>query len=128
MHHEPVRPFKPVPAGYVLRRELAARGWKQRDLAAVMGRPAQAINEIIRGRKRITPETATELSAAMGMSAISWLRLDASYWLESLETDPASAASCRAIRQRARELERRLARERGAAGRNAARRTGGRDA
>ena len=114
-------PYRRVPAGHILRRELAARGWKQRDLAAVMGRPAQALNEIIRGRKRITPETACELSAALGTSAQVWLRLDADHWIEKLDADPASAASRRAIRQRARELERRLERQRAAAARAAGR-------
>ena len=44
--------------GRILLRELEARGWSQRDLAAIMGRPYQAINQIIRGVKRITPESA----------------------------------------------------------------------
>lgn len=39
-----------VPApGRILSRELEARGWTQKDLAEIMGRPVQTINEIIRG-------------------------------------------------------------------------------
>lgn len=39
-----------VPApGKILSRELEARGWTQKDLAEIIGRPVQTINEIIRG-------------------------------------------------------------------------------
>jgi HTH-type transcriptional regulator/antitoxin HigA len=46
-----------------------------------MGRPAQAINEIVKGTKQITPETAIELSAAFGTSAQFWTNLEANYRL-----------------------------------------------
>ena len=58
------RPARLTSAGAILRRELAARGWTQRDLAEVIGRPAQAISEIVQGSKRITAETALELAEA----------------------------------------------------------------
>jgi len=79
------RPARLTSAGAILRRELAARGWTQRDLAEVIGRPAQAISEIVQGSKRITAETALELAAALGTSAEVWLRLDASHWLRLAE-------------------------------------------
>ncbi len=59
-----LRPARITSAAAILRRELAARGWTQRDLAEVMGRPQQAISEIVRGSKRITAETDLELAAA----------------------------------------------------------------
>jgi len=59
----------------ILRRELDARGWSQKDLAAIMGRPQKTISGIVQGRKAITPETATGLSAALGTSAEFWLNL-----------------------------------------------------
>ena len=40
-----LRPARVVSPGQVLSRELEARGLAQKDLAAIMGRPAQAINE-----------------------------------------------------------------------------------
>ena len=43
---------------------VRARGWTQKDLAAVPGRPQQAITEIVRGTKQITPDTAVGLGAA----------------------------------------------------------------
>ncbi|WP_337885589.1 HigA family addiction module antitoxin [Fischerella thermalis] len=65
----------------ILSRELEARGWTQKDLAEIMGRPVQTINEIIRGSKQITPETAIELSQALGTSPEFWTNLEAKYWL-----------------------------------------------
>jgi HTH-type transcriptional regulator/antitoxin HigA len=55
--------FKPAEVfhpGEILGDELKARGWTQSDFARVVGRPLQAINEIILGKKRVTAETAKD--------------------------------------------------------------------
>ena len=96
------RPARLTSAGAILRRELAARGWTQHDLAEVIGRPAQAISEIVQGSKRITAETALELAAALGTSAEVWLRLDASHWLRLAEDRQEMVAVRRAIARRSR--------------------------
>jgi HTH-type transcriptional regulator/antitoxin HigA len=71
------RPIAQVfPPGAFIQEELEARGWSQRDLAEVLGRPLQAVNAIINGRKQITPRTARELEAAFGTSAEFWLNLE----------------------------------------------------
>lgn len=70
----------PTP-GKILSRELEARGWTQKDLAEIIGRPVQTINEIIRGTKQIRPETAIELSQVLGTSAEFWTNLEAKYRL-----------------------------------------------
>jgi HTH-type transcriptional regulator/antitoxin HigA len=100
MTSPPLRPARITSAGAILRRELAARGWTQRDLAEVLGRPQQAISEIVQGSKRITAETALELAAALGTSAEVWLRLDAGHQLRLAEERPEMAATRRAIRRR----------------------------
>ncbi len=69
------------PPGRILKRELESRGWTQKDLANIMKRPPQVINEIIKGTKKITPETAIELSKALGTSAKFWQNLEANYQL-----------------------------------------------
>jgi HTH-type transcriptional regulator/antitoxin HigA len=38
---------------------MAGRDWTQTDLAEILGRPLQAVNEIIGGKKEITRETAS---------------------------------------------------------------------
>ena len=65
--------------GELLAEELEARGLTQKALANAMGRPAQVINEIIRGRKAITAETAIQLERALGTSARFWLNLQSMY-------------------------------------------------
>lgn len=70
-----------IPPGEVLAEELEARGLTQSRLARLMHRPLQAINEIVRGRKRITGTTALELADALGTSAELWVRLEADYEL-----------------------------------------------
>jgi len=57
-------------------RELEARGWTQKDLARIMERPPQAINEIVKGTKQITPETALVLAETFGTSAEFWTNLE----------------------------------------------------
>ena len=70
-----------IPPGEVLAEELEARGLTQSRLARLMHRPLQAINEIVRGRKRITGATALELADALGTSAELWIRLEADFEL-----------------------------------------------
>lgn len=77
-----LKPARATSPGRVLLRELDARGWSQRDLAAIMGRPYQAINQITRGVKRITPETARELAQAFGTSPELWMNLEVNYRLQ----------------------------------------------
>jgi HTH-type transcriptional regulator/antitoxin HigA len=75
----PLLPARATPPGRILRRELEARTWSQQDLASILGRPTQAISEIIGGTKAITPETAVALGAAFGTSAEFWASLESNY-------------------------------------------------
>jgi HTH-type transcriptional regulator/antitoxin HigA len=84
-----------VPPGTHLKREMEARGWSQSDLAEILGRPIQTINQIIQGKKAITPNTASELEDATGISAETWLNLESRYRL-SLEATRDAAVSERA--------------------------------
>jgi HTH-type transcriptional regulator/antitoxin HigA len=72
---------RPVAPGAILKRELEARGWTQKDLAEIINRPPQVITEIVRGSKQITPDTAMELAAALGGSADIWTNLETQYRL-----------------------------------------------
>ncbi len=71
--------------GEILRREMETRGWSQTDLAEILGRPLQTVNQILMGKKTVTPATARELEQATGAEAAFWLALEAQYRL-SLET------------------------------------------
>jgi len=71
--------------GEYLREELDARGWSQLDLADILGRPPQAVNEIINGKRSITPDTARALGEAFGTSAQLWMNLESAYQLARLD-------------------------------------------
>ena len=67
--------------GEMLREELETREMTQVALAKAMGRSPRLVNEIVRGRRSITAETALALEDALGLPAISWLGLQSSYEL-----------------------------------------------
>jgi HTH-type transcriptional regulator/antitoxin HigA len=91
-------PAEIFPPGQFIREELEARHWTQTDLARVLDRPLQVVNEIVRGRKRITAETAKELAAAFGTSAELWLNLEAAYRLaHAKDPDPTIARRAKAL-------------------------------
>ena len=69
------------PPGDFIREELEARGWSQRDLAEILGRPLQSINQIINGRKAITAQTAKELALAFGTGPEVWMNLETQWQL-----------------------------------------------
>ena len=74
-----------LPPGYFIRKELKARGWTQGDLATIMDRPLQCVNEIVAGKKKITAKTAVGLAAAFGTSAELWMGLENAYRLAKCE-------------------------------------------
>jgi addiction module HigA family antidote len=65
--------------GEFLGEEIAERGMTQRALAASIERSAQVVNEIVRGKKSITADTALALELALGISARTWLSLQVDY-------------------------------------------------
>ena len=69
----------PIPPGEILAEEIEVRGMTQRELAARLGRPPQVINEIIRGKKAITPDTAIGLCQVLGIEASYWMNLENDY-------------------------------------------------
>lgn len=102
---EDLQPAEAFPAGEYLADELAARGLTVDEFARILGRPAQAVSEIVNGRKEITPTTAEEIAAATGTSAQTWLRLQDTYRLWVLAQDGATRASLDAVSRRARLAE-----------------------
>ncbi|QYO64440.1 HigA family addiction module antitoxin [Leptolyngbya sp. 7M] len=80
-------PAEVCPPGDILIEELEARGWTQKDLAEIMQRPVQTINEIIKGAKQITPETAIQLAEVFETSPQFWLNLENNYRLHLAHKD-----------------------------------------
>ena len=84
---EELRPFRPVSPGEILLDELHARGWTQVEFAEILGRPLQAINEILSAKKSITPETALLIGQALGTSPEMWMRLETDYRIHKLANE-----------------------------------------
>ncbi len=57
-------------------------GLSQREFARAIDVPPNRVNEIIRGRRSVTGDTAIRFSLALGTSPEMWLRLQARYELE----------------------------------------------
>jgi len=90
-------PVEVFPPGEYIKDELEERGWTQVDLAEILGRPVQLVNEIILDKRGITPETAKGLGEAFGTSAQLWLNLGAAWELyKTRNTGPDPAIGLRA--------------------------------
>jgi len=64
----------PTHPGEMLQEEfLTPMGITQRELAAAIRVPYQRVNEIINGRRGMTPSTALRLAKFFGMSADFWM-------------------------------------------------------
>ncbi|MDO8880321.1 MAG: HigA family addiction module antitoxin [Coriobacteriia bacterium] len=70
----------PTHPGVVLSQEfLAPLGISQVALAAHLGVPVQRINELVRGKRGVTPETAWLLSEALNTTPEFWMNLQAAH-------------------------------------------------
>lgn len=58
---------------------LEEKGMTQAELAERMGRPLKTINEIIKGKASITPETAIQLEGVFSVPASFWMNLENNY-------------------------------------------------
>lgn len=67
------------PGVILLKEFLEPLGLSQKAVAAHIGIPIQRINEIIRGKRGVTPSTAWLLSEAFNTSPEFWLNLQSAY-------------------------------------------------
>lgn len=67
------------PPGATLSELIEERGIAQAELARRMGRPVNAVNEMVLGTKEITEDTALELERVLGVPAHFWLAREARY-------------------------------------------------
>ena len=75
--------LSPVHPGEVLREEfLRPMGISQNRLAVDLRVPARRINEIVLGKRRLSPDTALRLARYFGMSPQFWLGLQLDYDLD----------------------------------------------
>lgn len=74
------RPLKPISPGEILLEEfLKPMGLSQNQLARAIDVPTGRINEIVRGQRGITLDTAARLAVYFGTSPDLWINLQARY-------------------------------------------------
>jgi HTH-type transcriptional regulator / antitoxin HigA len=88
------------PPGEFLADELEARSWTQTEFAEIIGRPQKLVNDIVLGKRAITPETATDFAAALGTSAQFWMNLESAWQLSRVPARDNSIARAAALRER----------------------------
>ena len=75
-----IKNTKPLHPGIVLREVyMAEMGLNQTQLAKTCGCSHRKINEIINGKRGISPQFAIVLEAVLGTSAEMWARMQAEY-------------------------------------------------
>ncbi len=77
--------FQATHPGAVLREELVERGLSANAFALKLRVPPQRIQDIVAGRRGISPETALRLEASLGTPARLWLNMQAAYDLHQAE-------------------------------------------
>jgi antitoxin HigA-1 len=75
--HDPI-----TPGEILLEDFLIPLGISQYRLAKAIGVPPRRINEIVHGKRRITPETGLRMSRALGVSDRFWLNIQLDYDIE----------------------------------------------
>jgi addiction module HigA family antidote len=87
----PTNKMRPIHPGEVLREEfLVPLGLSAHALALTLKVPAPRINDIVRGRRSVTPDTALRLSRYFGTTPQFWLNLQTSYDLKIAERETGS--------------------------------------
>ncbi len=79
--------FHSVHPGKILKEELAARGLSATAFGLKLRVPPQRIQEIVAGRRAISPETALRIGRALGTGARIWLAMQQSYDLWKAEQE-----------------------------------------
>jgi addiction module HigA family antidote len=83
----------PTHPGEMLREEfLVPLGVTQVAAAERLGIPLQRLNEIVRGRRGVTPDTALRLARLLGTSPEFWLNLQLAWDLYHAAHGPAAEA------------------------------------
>ena len=75
-------PVEPTHVGEVIKDELAARDMKQSELSELTGIQKSILNDVIKGKRSLTPEMALLLENALGVSATFLMNIQTQYELD----------------------------------------------
>lgn len=71
--------------GTLVRAELERRGWTQGELAWVLDRPMQFVNEVCTDHKSLTRQSAAQIAAALGHEPEWWLQVQDAHRLSLID-------------------------------------------
>ncbi len=80
-------PCMAIHPGEMLSDELESRGLSQRKFASLIGCSSSFINEIVKGKRAITIETALKIEAATGIKAHIWIDMQTDYNMQMAHKD-----------------------------------------
>lgn len=84
----PINKMRPIHPGEILREEyLVPLEMSANALAIELRIPAPRINDVVRERRAITPDTALRLARYFGTTAQFWLNLQSVYDLKQAEIE-----------------------------------------
>ncbi len=86
-----INKMRPIHPGEILREEyLTPLGMSANALAMALHVPAPRINDIVRERRAVTPNTALRLARYFDTTAQFWLNLQSSFDLKQTESEAGS--------------------------------------
>jgi len=90
----------PHPGQFLQTRFLTPLAISQTDLAAALGISRRRVNEIIRGRRAMTPDTALRLANFFGNDAMFWMQLQVAWAMRTAAKNGAAAKNVAAGNKR----------------------------
>ena len=99
-----LKPFMPTHPGEVLKDELEYRGISQRGFARDIGVSYSAFNEMLNGKRALSPQLALMVEAALGIEAAPLLAMQNEYDLLMAERNESFMQKLRHIRRIAAAL------------------------
>jgi addiction module HigA family antidote len=94
-----LKPYQPTHPGEVLKDELEYRGISQRGLAKEIGISYSAFNEMLNGKRSLSPELAMMMEAALGVDAAPLLAMQNEYDMLMAERDDSFMEKLKQIRR-----------------------------
>jgi addiction module HigA family antidote len=83
--------MRPIHPGEQLQDELEELGMSGKEFAGYIDVPANRINEILRGRRGITADTALRLARYFGTTPEFWMNLQSAFEIRTAEIEAGKA-------------------------------------
>ena len=91
--------FYPTHPGDILKEELEVRHISQRSFAKQVGMAYSVLNELLNGKRQITPTTALMFEAALDVPADSLMYLQSKYNMQTARSDKSILDTLKSIRK-----------------------------